>query len=228
MADYIIRGERVSLQRKCHYTGHATILDNELSTDDIVSQVLSVVNDIGRKYESENCIPFALIIMRSDDCIKLAEDNGEIGAGDLLAACLEELIAKGSERQVSYLVAVTRYVEGAFVSDMYQGLKRRSIKEAANKALKKLTDNLASRVYSAGLDSILSTDSDIFDTVLPKENKNTRKKSTIDLNKISNFQYSSKVTQMSFDLSASIISDRESSENISSKFSNKNKLPPFK
>lgn len=80
----------------------------------------------------------------NEDSISLAEDNGEVGCGDLLSSCLTDI----QEASLSCMVCVTRYIEGTFVVDMYQGQKHRVVKEAASKAVQLLLKSLANNTAS--------------------------------------------------------------------------------
>ena len=117
-------GERFSI-RKCHYIGYASTIYS-------VDQATAILDHIGNITDSDDCLPFAISLIEGNQVIKLAEDNGEIGCGQILADCLEEL--KG----YNVLICVSRQIDGAFVADMYQNQKLHIVKLAADNAIQKI------------------------------------------------------------------------------------------
>ena len=118
-----LAGGRVS------YTGHCTTVYS-------VEQAIELLDEIGAKADSEDCLPFAVTLVEDGELISIAEDNGEFGAGELLADALNGLDGFNS------LVCVSRKVSGCYVSEMVQPQKLRVIREAAVGALDGLYKHL--------------------------------------------------------------------------------------
>jgi hypothetical protein len=125
----ICNGPPVHVRKKLSYTGHA-------STTYSVDQAISIIDWIGKTYESDECLPFAVSLSEAGELICIAEDNGEFASGEILSNCLKKI------EGYNILVCVTRQVKGFFVTDMVQNEKHKAIKDAALKALELLLKSL--------------------------------------------------------------------------------------
>jgi hypothetical protein len=125
----IISSNPVYVRKQVYYQGHAT------TTYSIV-QATNIIDYICKKYNSEDCAPFAVKIIEGGQIISVAEDNGEFLCGNILASALKKL------EGYNVLVIVTRNVKGCFVTDMIQTQKRNYIKTAAEKAIELLFNHL--------------------------------------------------------------------------------------
>lgn len=125
----IVSAKPVYVRKQFGYIGHAA---NTFS----VEQAVSIIDYIGQKFDSDDCLPFAVSLVEGEELVSIAEDNGEFAAGDILAECLKEL------EGYNVLVCVTKKVKGCFVTDMVQGQKHRVIKEAADAAIECLLKKL--------------------------------------------------------------------------------------
>jgi hypothetical protein len=188
----IIHGPRVSLKR-CHYQGHCLILPDAATA---IDASIAAIDYIGKKYDSEDCIPFAVLILKfNEDNISLAEDNGEIGCGQVLASCLTDV----QDTPVSCMVCVTRYIEGAFVADMYQGQKHRVVREAASKAVRLLIESIGNKADTS-LNSAIEGES----AVKINEAQGSPKRPlqyTPENDSSMSIQITTKVKQLTFDIS---------------------------
>ena len=118
----IISGPSVYVRKKFSYIGHA-------STTYSVEHAISIMDYIGQRTESDDCLPFAVALVENGEMVAVSEDNGEFGAGDILASALKKV------EGFNVLVCVSRHADGCFVTDMFQGEKHRAIKDACAKAL---------------------------------------------------------------------------------------------
>ncbi len=118
----IISGPPVYVRRKFYYVGHAC-------TTYSVEQAISIMDYIGQKTASDNCLPFALALVENGEMVAVSEDNGEFGAGDILASALKRV------EGFNVLVCVSMHAQNCFVTDMYQAEKHRAVKDAGSKAL---------------------------------------------------------------------------------------------
>lgn len=128
----IISGSTFSLggEGKCDYIAHAaTIFD--------VEQAVSLIDFINKKYNSEECLPFAISLVEFDQKVEIAEDNGEIGCGRILLESLRSYMDG-----YNIMVCITRKIHGVFVIDMFQDQKHHVVKNAAISALHKLSNIL--------------------------------------------------------------------------------------
>lgn len=125
----IISSKPIHVRKQVYYQGHA-------STTYSVNQATNIIDYICKKYNSEDCAPFALKIIEGGQIISVAEDNGEFLCGTILANALKKL------EGYNVLVVVTRCVKGCFVTDMIQAQKRNYIKVAAEKAIEELFNHL--------------------------------------------------------------------------------------
>jgi|EP01033_Poteriospumella_lacustris_P011689 hypothetical protein len=125
----IISSNPVYVRKQVYYQGHA-------ATTYSVNQATNIIDHICKKYNSEDCAPFALKIIEGGQIISVAEDNGEFTCGAILANALKKL------EGYNVLVVVTRCVKGCFVTDMIQPQKRNYIKMAAEKAIELLFNHL--------------------------------------------------------------------------------------
>ena len=128
----VFSSDEVSVNGKVSYRGHASCVYS-------VDQSIEILDTIGARYDSEDCLPFAITLVEGSELICLAEDNGEFSAGELLSTALTTLDGFNA------LVCVTRKVSGCYVSDMVQSQKRRAIQEAANGALHFLFEHLTAQ-----------------------------------------------------------------------------------
>eukprot|EP01038_Epipyxis_sp_PR26KG_P014242 gene14242-19110_t len=119
----------VYVRKKLYYKGHA-------STTYSVDQAISIMDWIGRREDSDDCMPFSVSLMEGEEIIAIAEDNGEFGCGEILSSCIKK--AEG----YNILVCVTRYVDGLFVADMVEAQKHRAVREAAAQAVELLLETL--------------------------------------------------------------------------------------
>ena len=104
-----------------------------------VEQAIDVLDAIGAQEDSEDCLPFAVTLVENGELISIAEDNGEFGAGELLADALNGLDGFNA------LVCCTRKVRGCYVSEIVQPQKLRCIREAAVRSLEVLYEHLRPR-----------------------------------------------------------------------------------
>ena len=132
---------------KVSFTGHATTIYS-------VDQAIEVLDWIGAKMDSEDCLAFAATLVENGELISIAEDNGEFGAGELLSEALNGLDGFNA------LVCVSRKCTGMFPSDMVQAQKLRCIRAAGVTALELLYDHLkpSSASAAAGLAGGLQED----------------------------------------------------------------------
>lgn len=121
----IMSSPPVHVRKQVYYQGHAVPTYS-------VSQATNIIDFICKKFNSEDCAPFALKIIEGGQIISVAEDNGEFMCGSILSHALKKL------EGYNVLVVVTRCVRGCFVTDMIQAQKRNYIKIAAEKAIEKL------------------------------------------------------------------------------------------
>lgn len=119
----------VLVNSKVSYVGHSTTIYS-------VDQAIELLDWIGSKADSDDCLPFAVTLIEDGELISIAEDNGEFAAGQLLADALNGLDGFNA------LVCVSRKVQGMYVSDMVQGQKLRAIREAAVQSLELLYKHL--------------------------------------------------------------------------------------
>lgn len=124
-------GESVKL-RKCEYTGHATTIYS-------VDHAISVLDEIGELFNSDDSLPFALRLVEGSELIQLADDNGEFGASQIISSCLGKLDG------YNILVAVTLKIYGCFNPDMVQNRKLPVIRTAALNAIESLRNHLENR-----------------------------------------------------------------------------------
>lgn len=115
----------VYLRKQVYYQGHACATYS-------VEHSNSVVDFIGKTFNSSDCVPFALRLIEGGQVVALSEDNGEFLSGMILSNALKKL------EGYNVLVMVTRNVKGCFVVDMVQNQKRNFIKQAAEKAIEML------------------------------------------------------------------------------------------
>lgn len=133
----IISGPPVYVRRRFSYIGHA-------STTYSVEQAISIMDYIGQRTESDDCLPFAVALVENGEMVAVSEDNGEFGAGDILASALKKV------EGFNVLVCVSRHADGCFVTDMFQGEKHRAIKDACAKALDILYAQLVENADGGG------------------------------------------------------------------------------
>lgn len=132
----ILSGPPVYVRKQVYYQGHASVTYS-------TAQAINIIDYIGKKYDSADCIPFAVKIIENGELISIAEDNGEFSCGVILANSLKKLDG------YNVLVAVTRKVKGCFVTDMIQGQKRNFVKLAAEKAIDMLLQHVTNEVERA-------------------------------------------------------------------------------
>lgn len=119
----------VKLNGKVSYVGHATTIYS-------IEQSIEVLDWIGARVDSEDCLPFAVTLVEDGELVSIAEDNGEFGSGELLAESLNGLDGFNA------LVCVSRKVSGMYPTDMVEAQKLRCIRAAGIKALELLYDHL--------------------------------------------------------------------------------------
>jgi len=124
-------GDPIKL-RKCEYTGHATTIYS-------VDHAISVLDEIGELFDSDDCLPFALRLVEGSELIQLADDNGEFGASHVISSCLGKLDG------YNILVTVTLKINGCFNPDMVQNRKLPIIRTAALNAIEHLKAHLENR-----------------------------------------------------------------------------------
>lgn len=125
----IVQGPPVYIRKQVYYQGYA-------STTWGIAQATNIIDFIGCKTDSDDCLPFAVKLIENNELISVAEDNGEFACGKVLEKTLKKLDG------YNVLVCVARKVKGAFVVDMVQGQKLHAVKEAAEKALELLHKQL--------------------------------------------------------------------------------------
>jgi hypothetical protein len=125
----IVKGPPVYIRKKLYYQAYA-------STTWSVEQATNIIDYIGQKSDSDDCLPFAVKLIENGQLISIAEDNGEFACGQVLERCLKKL------EGFNVLVCVTRTVKGCFPTDMVQCQKLHAVKEAAEKALELLHKHL--------------------------------------------------------------------------------------
>lgn len=121
----IFSSQPVYLRKQVYYQGHACATYS-------VEHSNSVIEYIRRRFNSPDCIPYALRLVEGSQVIALNGDNGEFLSGVILSNALKKL------EGYNVLVMVTRHVTGCFVVDMVQNQKRNFIKVAAEKAIEQL------------------------------------------------------------------------------------------
>lgn len=121
----IAHGPPIFVRKKMWYQGHA-------STTYSLQQATNIIDFLGKKFDSEDCLPFAVKLIEDGQLISVAEDNGEYACGKTLANSLKKV------EGFNVLVCVTRCVKGSFVSDIVQNQKNHAVQEAANQALSML------------------------------------------------------------------------------------------
>lgn len=126
--DVIIHSSPVRM-KKCFYTGHATTIYS-------VEHAISILDRIGRMMNSDDTLPFALRLVEAGELVQIADDNGEFGCGPILDNSLLKLDG------YNVLVAVSCRTVGCLSSDMLQCRKMPCIREAAVKAIQKLSQHL--------------------------------------------------------------------------------------
>jgi len=99
-------------------------------------QAIELLDIVGSQSDSEDCLPFAVVLVENGELISIAEDNGEFAAGELLAEAL------GGLDGFNALVCVSRKVVGCYPTDMVQAQKLRVIREAAVRSLELLYQHL--------------------------------------------------------------------------------------
>lgn len=127
----IVSGPPVYVRQKFFYVGHAC-------TTYSVEQAISIMDYIGQITKSDDCLPFAVALVENGELIAVSEDNGEFGAGDILASALKKF------EGFNVLVCVSKHVSNCFVSDMFQAQKHRAVKDASSRALDILYSQLVS------------------------------------------------------------------------------------
>lgn len=125
----VFSSPEVRLNSKVCFVGHATTVYS-------VEQAIEVLDWIGARVDSEDCLPFAVTLVENGELISLSEDNGEFASGELLSESLNGLDGFNA------LVCVSRKVSGMYPSDLVQAQKLRCIRAAAVKALELLYDHL--------------------------------------------------------------------------------------
>ena len=125
----VFSSPEVRLNARVSFTGHATTVYS-------VEQAIEVLDWIGARVDSEDCLPFAVTLVENGELISMSEDNGEFASGELLSESLNGLDGFNA------LVCVSRKVSGMYPSDMVQAQKLRCIRAAAVKALELLYDHL--------------------------------------------------------------------------------------
>ncbi len=125
----LFTGPPVYVRKQFAYVGHA-------STTYSVEQAILIMDYIGQRSESDECLPFAVALVENGEMISISEDNGEFGCGEILATALKRV------EGFNVLVCVSRHTSGCFVSDMFQGQKHRAVRDAAVKALDMLSSHL--------------------------------------------------------------------------------------
>jgi hypothetical protein len=118
----VVHGQPVYIRRKVYYQGHA-------ATTYSLEQATNIIDFLGKKYDSEDCLPFAVKLIENGQLIAVAEDNGEFSCGKVLSNCLKKV------EGFNVLVCVTRHVQGSFVTDILQPQKSHAVQEAAHLAL---------------------------------------------------------------------------------------------
>ena len=125
----IVQGPPFYVRKQVYYQGWA-------ATTWSIEQATNIIDYIGQKADSEDCLPFAVKLIQNNELISIAEDNGEFGCGNVLSRCLKKLDG------FNVLVCVTRRVKGFFVADMVQTQKLHAVKEAGDRALELLHKQL--------------------------------------------------------------------------------------
>jgi hypothetical protein len=133
-------GDPIKL-RKCEYTGHATTIYS-------VDHAISVLDEIGELFDSDDCLPFALRMVEGSELIQLADDNGEFGASQIISSCLGKLDG------YNILVTVTVKINGCFNPDMVQNRKLPVIRTAALNVIEHMRNHLENRGQSVNESTI--------------------------------------------------------------------------
>jgi hypothetical protein len=127
--DNILHGPRVYIRKKVYYQAHA-------ATTHSIEQATNIIEFLGRKYDCEDKLPFAVNLIENGQLLAVAQDNGDFACGKVLAGCLRKV------QGFNVLVCVSTYVAGSFVSDILQGQKLHYVKDAADAALDMLFKRL--------------------------------------------------------------------------------------
>ena len=115
--------------QKLSYQAHAT-------TTYSAEQAIDILDIIGKSLDSDDCLPFAMNLVDGSEVVSIGEDNGEFGAGDMLAKSLQDLDGFNT------LVCVSRKVAGVYVTEMSQPLKMKAMKAAVMESLGMLYQHL--------------------------------------------------------------------------------------
>jgi len=125
----VFSSEPIHAGPKLSYQAHAT-------TTYSVDQAIDILDIIGKSLDSDDCLPFAMNLVDGGEIISIGEDNGEFGAGEMLAKSLQELDGYNT------LVCVSRKVAGVYVTEMLQPMKMQPMKAAVQQALGLLYQHL--------------------------------------------------------------------------------------
>ena len=125
----VFSSEPVYAGPKLSYQAHAT-------TTYSVDQAIDILDIIGKSLDSDDCLPFAMNLVESGEIISIGEDNGEFGAGEMLAKSLQDLDGYNT------LICVSRKVAGVYVTEMLQPVKMQTMKVAVQQALGLLYQHL--------------------------------------------------------------------------------------
>jgi hypothetical protein len=125
----VFSSEPIYAGPKLSYQAHAT-------TTYSVDQAIDILDIIGKSLDSDDCLPFAMNLVDGGEIISIGEDNGEFGAGEMLAKSLQELDGYNT------LICVSRKVAGVYVTEMLQPMKMQTMKAAVQQALGLLFQHL--------------------------------------------------------------------------------------
>jgi hypothetical protein len=130
--DGVFSSQRVFAGPKLSYQAHAT-------TTYSAEQAIDILDIIGKSLESDDCLPFAMNLVDGGEVVSVCEDNGEFGAGEMLARSLQDLDGFNT------LVCLSRKVAGVYVTEMLQPVKMKAMKAAVLEALGMLYQDLVKR-----------------------------------------------------------------------------------
>lgn len=125
----IISGPPIYLRKQVYYQAHVVPTYS-------LSQALLIIKYLGEKFDSTDVLPYAIKIIENGQSVNVCNDNGEFACGDILLKSLKRL------ENFNTLICVTRKVRGCFVVEMLQTQKLHYIKEAADRAIEQLFQQL--------------------------------------------------------------------------------------
>lgn len=125
----VVHGPKIYACKEIYYQGHAC-------TAASIEQATNIIYFLAQKYDSDDCMPYAIRLVEGEELLAIAQDNGDFMSGSIVANALKRLDG------YNVVLCVTRYVKGFFVAEMVQAHKRGAIKQAAEKAADMLLGTL--------------------------------------------------------------------------------------